>query len=111
MDCDSSNIYQFLSLLKQPEEMRERDHFQSITSEEWTTVVLRVKKRSASSIYSLRNYAIYKCTLSSTRMTNVLVAYYNLIIQRQFYPSRWLKTLDVILEKNKGPIVDKLRII
>jgi len=26
-DCDSSNIYQFLRLLKQPEEMRGRDHF------------------------------------------------------------------------------------
>ena len=47
-DCDSSNVYQFLSLLKQPEEIRGRDHFQPITSEEQTTAVLRAKKRSAS---------------------------------------------------------------
>ena len=33
-DCDSSNIYQFLSLLKQLEEIRGRDHFQPIISEE-----------------------------------------------------------------------------
>jgi len=50
-----------------------------------------------------------KCALISTRMTIILITYYNLIIDRQFYLSRWLKTLDVILEKEKGPVVDKLR--
>ena len=80
VDFNSKNIFEFLSLLKQLEEMRGKEHFQPITVEEWTTAVLRAKKRSASLIYSLQNYAIYKCALSSTRMTTVLVIYYNLII-------------------------------
>ena len=41
-------------------------------------------------------------------MTIILVTYYNLIIERQFYLSRWLKTLDIMLKKGIGLVVDKL---
>ena len=44
-------------------------------------------------------------------MTTLLVQYYNLIIQKQYYPTRWLKTLDVTIEKGKGLVIRKLRII
>ena len=33
-DCDSENVFEFLSLLKQPEEMRGKEHFQPIIVEE-----------------------------------------------------------------------------
>jgi len=41
----------------------------------------------------------------------LLVQYYNLIIKYQFYLSRWLKILDIIIKKGKGPVVRKLRMI
>ena len=107
-ECDSQSIYEFLQLLKQPESIQGKQHFQPINIEEWKTVVGRVKKRSASLIHLLRSYIIHKCTHISIRMIMILVRCYNLIIERQFYLSRWLKTLDVILEKGKGPVVDKL---
>ena len=53
LDYNSSNVFEFLCLLKQPEEMRNKKYFQPITVEEQTIAVLRAKKRSASSIYSL----------------------------------------------------------
>ena len=54
---------------------------------------------------------MYKYALTSTRMIIILITYYNLIIHRQFYPSRWLKMLDVMFGKGKGLVVDKLRMI
>ena len=69
--------------------------------------VIRSKKRSTSSIYSLRNYTMHKYTLTSSRMTMIFITYYNLIIERQFYLSRWLKILDMMLEKGKGLVLDK----
>ena len=44
-------------------------------------------------------------------MTILLVQYYNLIVQKQYYPTRWLKTLDITIEKGKGPVIRKLRTI
>ena len=34
--------------------------------------------------------------------------YYNVIVMKGFYPSRWLKILDIILEKGKRPVLGKL---
>ena len=79
--------------------------------EEWQQAVKRAKKRSASSIYSKRSHAIYKCALNSLRLTLVLIRYLNIIIKNQYYPERWMKTLDVIIEKGKGPVLGKLRTI
>ena len=39
----------------------------------------------------------------------LLVKYYNHCIMKGFYPRRWLKALDVTLEKGKGPVLGKLR--
>ena len=44
-------------------------------------------------------------------MTNILVTYYNVLINRGYYPTRWLKILDVMLGKGKGMIIGKLRTI
>ena len=53
-DCDSKDVFEFLSLLKQPQERRSRSNrqYQEIMIEQWTKEVMRAKKRSASSLFS-----------------------------------------------------------
>jgi len=111
--CNSEDVWKFLKLLKTPITQRERNqtHHSNITAEEWKEKVKKAKKSSASSIFSQRTYAIYKCALESERMTNHLVAFYNILIEKGYYPKRWQKITDVILEKGKGPRLGKLRTI
>ena len=54
---------------------------------------------------------MYKCTLNSKKMTEILVQFYNQLIKKEYYPKRWLKVLDIMLEKGKGPVLGKLRTI
>jgi len=86
-------------------------YYQPITREEWAIVVKRSKRMSTSLIFSKINYSIYKCTLLSNQITDILVEYYNIIIQSRFIPNRWLKVLDIILNKGKGSVLEKLRTI
>ena len=44
-------------------------------------------------------------------MTEILVAYYNILLSKGYYPKRWLKILDAMLGKGKGIVLGKLRII
>jgi len=110
-ECDYDNIYEFLKLLKQPPRIRRNRSNEEISEEQWKKVVKQSKRRSASSIFSRRNYAVYKCALTSDRMTRVLVTYYNIILRNRYYPQRWEKILDVMLNKGKGMILGKLRTI
>ena len=41
----------------------------------------------------------------------MLVKYYNIIIVKGFYPSQWIKILDVMLEKGKGLVLGNLKTI
>ena len=79
--------------------------------DEWTKVVKSAKKRSASLIFSSRNYSIYKSTLGSTKMTSILIIYYNIIIKACYFPSRWMSILNVMIEKGSRPTLGKLHII
>ena len=108
-ECDDDRVYDFLKLLKVPRHRRHQH--KEMTCEDWIKVVKRSKKRSASSIFSRRNYAVYKCALGSDRMTKILVAFYNILIDKGYYPCRWIKILDVMLGKGKGMIIGKLRTI
>ena len=56
-------------------------------------------------------YAVYKCALESEYITTILVIFYNILIRECYYPKQWLKLLDATLEKGKGPILEKIRII
>ena len=53
---------------------------------------------------------VYKCALNSRRITELLVKFYNVLMQNVMYVQRWIRTLDVIIEKGKGPVLGKLRI-
>ena len=44
-------------------------------------------------------------------MVDVLVKFCNVIIKHNHNPRRWLKVVDVVIEKGKGPRIDKLRIL
>ena len=74
-------------------------------------VVKEAKRKSTSSIFSKRGYSVCKCVLKSVRMVKVLVKFYNVIIKHKHYPARWLDMLDTMIEKGKGSLVSKLRVI
>jgi len=112
-ECDSKNVWEFLKLLKQPSgltNLRQTRH-QNITIEDWYAKVSQAKKNSASSIFSKRTYAIYKCALGSNRMSEILTSFYNIILRKGYFPNRWANIVDVMLEKGKGPRLGKLRTI
>ena len=52
---------------------------------------------------------MHECAIGSGKTTKILVACYNLIISNKFYPERWLKILNTMLEKEKGQLLGKLR--
>ena len=67
------------------------------------------RAKSASSIFSKRTCSVCKCALDSSLMTFILVILLNIFLKRCFYPSRWLKLSETILEKGKGPTIGKSR--
>ena len=72
-------------------------------------MVKQAKRRSASSMFSERNYSVCKCALESEKMTNMLMIFYNAMVRKGYCLKRWIKSLAVMLEKEKGPILGKLR--
>ena len=88
-DCKDENVFKFLSLSKQPEYWEKKEYFWPIIEEEWVGVVKRVKKRSASSIYSRRTYTLYKYALVGGWLIILLVTYYSIIIRYQYFLTRW----------------------
>lgn len=107
-DCDNREVLEFLTLLKNPNR-EDTTTFKPITDEDWVREVKRSKKASTSSIFSKRTYAVYKCALTCHRMTAILVAFYNLLLVKCYFPKRWQFLVDTTLEKGKGPILGKLR--
>ena len=84
-ECDNENVYRFLKLLYQngrndysrfPKEINEQDQIR---------VVKQSKQSSASSIFSKRIYAMYKCALESEGMTIVLIMYYNILLKNGYF--------------------------
>ena len=62
-------------------------------------------------MFSKRIYAVCKYALRSDRIIEILVVYYNILINKGSYLKWWLKILDAILGKGKGMILGKLRTI
>ena len=75
----------------------------------FVNAVKKLKKRSTSSIFSGRMYAVYKCAILNERMLNILLMFYNIILKQWYCPNRWLKILEICIEKGKGPLLGKLR--
>ena len=87
-EYNDNKVYKFLSILKRQNQTNITYQYSQITKEEWISVVKKSKKKSLSSIFSKRNYSIYKCTIDNERFTNLLLQYYNTIIKLGYYPKR-----------------------
>ena len=71
----------------------------------------KAKQISKLLVFSKRMYAICKCALESEKFTKILVRLYNKVIRIGFYPTRQTKIIDVMIEKRKGPRINKLHTI
>ena len=71
----------------------------------------KAKRKSTSSIFSKMDYSVCKCALVSERMADALVKFYNIIIEFNYYPERWMKIVDAVAEKGKGQRIKKLRVL
>ena len=80
-NCDNTEVFEFLKLIKRKKDTTTQD-FTSLNKENWSKVVNKSMKNSAS---------------SNKRITNVIVQFYNTIIVVQFFLERFLKTLAVII--------------
>ena len=98
----------FLKLLKKPQNII-NSCLNQISEEMLVAAVKKSKKQSASSIFSGRIYAVYKCAILHERMLIILLLFYNMILKQRYYPNRWLKILEICIGKGKGPILGKLR--
>ena len=109
-DCDNPEVFEFLSLLKNPSQCS-KPSFQPITADDWEREVRRSKKQSVSSVFSRRTCSVYKCALQCVRMTAIFVCFYNALLKQCYYPKRWQAQVETTLEKGKGPIIGKLRTV
>ena len=78
-----------MKLLKCP--MNQRMNNQSIkvlTEEEWENEVQKVKKKSASSIFSRKTYSVCEWILESKRIIHVLVEFCNMLLREGYFPKR-----------------------
>jgi hypothetical protein len=75
-------------LLAAPNQRRNNTTFVPINEEDWIREVKKSKTKSASSIFSKRTYAVYKCTLQLARMTAILVTFYNILFKESYYPKQ-----------------------
>ena len=74
-------------------------------------VVKQSKKTSTLLIFSKQTYRVNECTLKYKKFTKMLLKFYNTVIKNEYRLDRWNNIVEVILEKGKGPLINKLRII
>ena len=101
-DCDNEKVFRFMKLLQQHSRQTQQQHKKRLREHDWIQVVKKSKRNSASSVFSNRTYAVYKCALGSERMTNVLVRFHNMMIENEHCLQRWLNTLDAMMSKSEG---------
>ena len=73
-------MYQILMLLERLKGLM-LDNEEEMQANEQKQVVRRAKKRSTSSMSSMRDYYVLKCALESDRVVDVLVTCYNIVIK------------------------------
>ena len=56
-------------------------------------------------------YVVYKYAIRSIKMAQLLVRYYNIRIKQNYYLQRWFKILEIMIEKEKGARLGKIRTI
>ena len=109
-ECDDEEVYQFLRLLKRPNRLT-LDEEDFVQMNEWKQVARKAKKTQHIIYVSRRDHVVHKCALESERMVEVLVQFHNVIMKHNHHPKRWLKVVDVVIEKGKGHRIEKSRIL
>lgn len=109
-ECSSPKVYHLFSLLKTYLTILQSE-YSPVTVEEWTQVVKKANRTSTSSVFSKITYPVYKCAIGSPRLTRLLVQCMNITINNCHILIRWIKIVDIMIEKGKGNVLGKLRTI
>ena len=83
---------------------------QIITAEELRKTWMKAKGGKASA-HQIIQYGVLKCLSRSDYVVEAMAKLYTLVIKHRIVLPRWRKAIAVMLEKGKGPRIDKLRII
>ena len=111
-NVDNSDLIEVLNFLMSKKQNHKcTKEFNGLIEVDWRKVVKQCKRKSVSSVFSKRKHVVYKIVAQNERFMNVLILFYNLVIQKGIVLERWRNVLDVMLEKGKGPILGKMRII
>ena len=107
-NCDNKDVFVFLKLLQKPRGiMNSCPNY--ISEEMFVSAIKWLKKQSVSSIFSFRVYAVYKCAILHDRMRMILLLFYDIILKQRYCTNRWMKILEICIEKGKGSRIRKLR--
>ena len=109
-DYDDKKLHGFLYMLKRRPATKV-NNMKELAEEDFRTLSKQSKRRSASSIFSKRDYSVCKCAMCCERTVKVLLRFYNVMIKHNHFPSRYLDMLDVMIEKGKGNKINKLRVM
>ena len=71
----------------------------------------KIKKEKRIFCFSHRTYVVYKLLLANEEFTQILITFYNIVIEKGIILERWRNMIDTMIEKGKRPYIDKLRII
>ena len=89
-DVQHNDVHDFLKLLitHKGRKINTRE-FEPITIEDWKAVVKRSKRKSMSSVFSRRTYVVYKLVNDNDEFLEVLLMFYNLVLQKGIVLKRW----------------------
>ena len=74
-------------------------------------MVNKSNRISTLSVFSNSIHVACKCSLYYKNVKILLIKFYNIILEKVMYLEKWAKILDMIIEKGKGPILGKLKIM
>lgn len=81
-ECGTNEFYEFLKLLKQPNDKRNANAVE-ISEEMFVRAVKGSKKWGSSSVFSGRTHAVYEFSILSERMLSVLVMVCNMMLTQK----------------------------
>ena len=85
-EVQDDNVYNFLKLLRNEERWTNNNkELDPITLEDWKAVVQRSKRKSVSSVFSRRTYVVYKLVNNNDDFLEVLILFYNLVLQKGIF--------------------------
>ena len=84
----NDNIKEFIKLLKIRNSQILTTEYHEIDKEEWRKVVKKLNNNSILSIFSKQSYSVYKYAFDGKIIIEILIKFYNTIIQKRYYLNR-----------------------